>query len=85
MQKLDPGSCFIDAAEAPILRIFWNKIAPKGGPTCRPYGSSGTWIFLNEITPKRVRLIDPTDKMPVWSDLSSFLLSCYKPWNQGKV
>ena len=52
MQKLGPGSCFTDAAEAPILRIFWNKIAPKGGPTCRPYGSSGTWIFLNEITTK---------------------------------
>ena len=52
MRRLDLGSRFIDAAEASILRIFWNKVAPKGGPTCRPYGFSGTWISLNEITIK---------------------------------
>ena len=52
MQKLDPGTCSTNAAEAPILRIFWNKAAPKGGPTYRPYGFSRTWISLNEITIK---------------------------------
>ena len=33
MRESDPDTYSTDAAEAPILKICWNKEAPKGGPT----------------------------------------------------
>ena len=52
MQESDPDTCSNDAAEAPILRIFWNKAAPKEGPTYRPHRFPRTWMSLKEITIK---------------------------------
>ena len=45
MQKLGPGSCFTDAAEAPILRIFWNKKLPRGVRLVDRTGLQGLGYF----------------------------------------
>ena len=94
MRRLDPGSRFIDAAEAPILRMSWIEISPGGAPTSLPHG----WhhhnlklrdfrdfeYFLNKITTKA----GPTYGLlgqDAGFALPFFLLACYKSWNLGKV
>ena len=52
MRESDPDTRSTVAAEDSILKIFWNKEAPKEGLTYRPHGFPRTWISLNEITIK---------------------------------
>ena len=43
---LMPRKLHFNATEAPILRIFWDKIAPNGGPTCLLCGSHQFYLLL---------------------------------------